>query len=783
MSLLQQFRSRRFFLRILLTNTLLVVLFLLIFCSVVYLYSRSSTLELQQDANQKVLSQVNYNIDHLNEMVKSLAISAYNDRDLISLMNSQDIEVFQLYNKLYKLDQIVYSNLFVHSVAIYNPYNHCTYSNSSSTPVLCGSQNGSPLLKYLTDHPDPPKLTLLPYVEQENGRDLRGFAYIMYETIGNYSGKESVLMLIVKPEWLFDNIRAINELSDNSLGSVFLMDGEGQVIDRADQLQQSHSNREEIVALLRSTQQPSGYFISMNDAGKQIVTYRTSKVNDWKIVSIQPYDEVFGKINKIGTFSLIVLFVFILLSLIVSLLFSARLYKPVGRLMNQLKLMPARDFDIGEHDNKDELNYLSSVYANMQISMKQLRETSNASQHVLYQYFLRQLMIDSTSITEQQMEQYTNGRMRGTGSTFMLCLFIIDGYAAFLNDRSEFERKLCKFAIGNIAEEMMGEPFPTQIVDMMNDQLVLLIQLADTPDARSENKTSEDEIRIIADKVARSQEIIHKYYGLSLTAVFSESASDYRETTKLYEQAKLHANYRMIAGRMTIITPQQYDKQEKHPDEQIPVVLLKKLAEAIKNNQSEPMKQRLDEIIRCIATFHSENIDEAIMHLMMLVNHTVRDRNLTKAKTLTVNIKSYTRSILEQETLMDVHQLVLQMLQEIVDQRDDIKPAKSEFLIGAVKEMVQLNYKDANLSLQSIADVMKLSPGYLGRYFRSIESMSVADYINEVRLNQSLRLLEHSEDSIVEIMKKVGFSNESYFFKLFKKRMGITPNEYRLTRA
>ncbi len=337
------------------------------------------------------------------------------------------------------------------------------------------------MLKYLTEHPNVPKLTFLPYVEQVGGRDQHAFAYLMYNSVGNYTGNESVFMIVIKPEWLFDNIRTVNEFSDNSLGSVFLMDKEGKVIDSADQSLQPHSDRQEILAKLRSSQQSSGFFISHNKDGKQIVTYSSSKVNQWKVVSIQPYDKVFGKINKIGTFSLIVLFVFILLSLIASALFSVRLYKPVGRLMNQLKLMPGRDFNISDTENKDELIYLSSVYANMYNSMSDLRETSNESQHVLYPYFLRQLMTDSTGITEQQMEQYTDGQMQVAGKTLMLCLLKIDDYAAFVNDRTEFERKLCKFAIGNISEENIGEHFPTQIVDMMNDQIVLLIQLPDSP--------------------------------------------------------------------------------------------------------------------------------------------------------------------------------------------------------------------------------------------------------------------------------------------------------------
>jgi AraC-like DNA-binding protein len=779
MRLLQQYRSRKFFWRILFTNMLLVVLFLLFFCTVVFVYSRNTTLTLQQDANQKVLGQINYNIDHLNEMAKTLAISYFYDRDLTPLMKSDDMDMFEFYNKLNKLDHITFSNLFVHSIVIYNANNECTYSTSANNPVMCNPQEESSLHKYLREHPDVPKLTFLPYMDLEGGRERQVFAYMMYESIGGYTGRESVMMIAVKPEWLFDNIRTVNELADNSLGSMFLMDKDGHFIDSAQYSLPAGTNREEILDKLRASTNNSGYFITNNSEGKQIVTYMASEANQWKVISIQPYDQVFGKINKIGVFSLLVLLGFIVLSFFVSILFSLRVYKPMGRLVNQLKLLPARDTGLSGND-KDELNFLSTVYANMQKSMLQLRESSSANQHVLAQYFIRQWITDSTNISEQQIKQYTDDQLWVAEKTFMLCLLKIDDYAAFRNQRSEAERKLCRFAIGNILEEWMGEHFKIQVVDLMEDHLVLLIQLADTADESNRDM----EFTFVAQRLRRAQEIILNYYHLSLTAIWSEPISDYRAVTAHYQQALIHAQLRMIIGKMSIITPQLYiDHARKQVDEKMTAELYRRLAESIKSHQLELMSQRLEEVIRHTSSYHCEDVDEAIMQLIMLINHTLRELNPHKVQSLTAHLKSFTRQILEQETLTDVQQLVLQMLREMTIEQDAGKSGKTEFLIGAVKEMVDLNYMDPNLSLKSIADVLKLSPGYLGRYFRSKESLSVADYINEVRLHHSLSLLEQTDDSIVEIMRKVGFNNESNFFKLFKKKIGTTPNEYRLARS
>ncbi len=56
--------------------------------------------------------------------------------------------------------------------------------------------------------------------------------------------------------------------------------------------------------------------------------------------------------------------------------------------------------------------------------------------------------------------------------------------------------------------------------------------------------------------------------------------------------------------------------------------------------------------------------------------------------------------------------------------------------------------------------------------------VSIPEHINEIRMQKTVEWLESSKLSVNEIMLKVGIENESYFYKLFKKKFGITPREY-----
>jgi len=108
---------------------------------------------------------------------------------------------------------------------------------------------------------------------------------------------------------------------------------------------------------------------------------------------------------------------------------------------------------------------------------------------------------------------------------------------------------------------------------------------------------------------------------------------------------------------------------------------------------------------------------------------------------------------------------------------------KKSILAEAVKEIIQANFGDSSLCLQQVAGVVRMSSVYVGKVFKTHTGLSVAEYINEVRLNKAAEMLQGTTAGIGEICTKIGMENESYFYKLFKKKYGSTPKEYMLKRA
>lgn len=91
---------------------------------------------------------------------------------------------------------------------------------------------------------------------------------------------------------------------------------------------------------------------------------------------------------------------------------------------------------------------------------------------------------------------------------------------------------------------------------------------------------------------------------------------------------------------------------------------------------------------------------------------------------------------------------------------------------------IQNNYS-RKISLASVAEHVGLSSGYLCRIFKEETSVSINAYINNLRMMKAGELLKDKNSYIKEVAISVGFEDQLYFSRQFKRYYGATPSEYR----
>ncbi len=97
----------------------------------------------------------------------------------------------------------------------------------------------------------------------------------------------------------------------------------------------------------------------------------------------------------------------------------------------------------------------------------------------------------------------------------------------------------------------------------------------------------------------------------------------------------------------------------------------------------------------------------------------------------------------------------------------------------SVIKYIKKNYADNALCLNDIANDVMISPTYLSALYKKSTAQTISDTITSIRIDVACRLLSTSQLTLREISEKVGYTNQYYFSSCFKKKMGITPSEYR----
>jgi two-component system response regulator YesN len=99
-------------------------------------------------------------------------------------------------------------------------------------------------------------------------------------------------------------------------------------------------------------------------------------------------------------------------------------------------------------------------------------------------------------------------------------------------------------------------------------------------------------------------------------------------------------------------------------------------------------------------------------------------------------------------------------------------------IIKRAKEYIQKNC-GSELTLVKAADQAYLNPVYFSRLFKQETGENFSDFLISVRIEKAMELLREPRYKVYEIGLLCGYRNTKYFYKIFKKTTGVTPNEYR----
>jgi AraC family transcriptional regulator len=97
---------------------------------------------------------------------------------------------------------------------------------------------------------------------------------------------------------------------------------------------------------------------------------------------------------------------------------------------------------------------------------------------------------------------------------------------------------------------------------------------------------------------------------------------------------------------------------------------------------------------------------------------------------------------------------------------------------GRVKERLHQEFRDT-IRMRDLADDAGVHPVHLARVFRMIERQTPGDYLQRLRVQAACHLLRNRDHPLATIAAECGFADQSHFTRVFKKKAGTTPAQFR----
>lgn len=629
---------------------------------------------------------------------------------------------------------------FIHSVYVYNPVAGRYYiaARTGQKGVIEADElKDHNIIGILDNYQEYKPFTPIPRMlkDAQSAEQTTGvYTYLCYDAIGFDQQINSAVVVNVSAAWINQ------ELGSESSGSedrTFVVDDRGSVRSIHDLSRTTWSLADLNQIIHRSSgEQASGYTVATFNDQKSLITYTAPDTYHWHYVRITPYQEITEKLNEVRTVTLQIAAIVLAAGLLLSLLLSRLLYVPIHKIENRMKQL--------ECEKRDSSFTLRQ---NMLRKLVQLQQFHPATQ--LAKLKRLDIAFDFTQ-------------------PYRLVYMRIDEFKQ-LKERHPHDILTYKFAIMNIASEMCSKHHLVESVDLEDDSLLMIMNVKETDSPMAET------LHVLLQGI---QQACREYLRIGLSVAYTRISEDPHRFHLLYRSAMQSSAHRFFLGKQAVISTETLSLTgSQHYT--FPIGKERRMLDALMTGKLEDAKALFREILEETAPFPIQIAHSATTHLTVALTNMLTEIERNSSIHLGVGSDLKTPHFEEYETLEEMTSAFYAFFDSIKSKLVDKRSSKQEELVRRINELIDTRYADPSLSLNWVADELKMSTYHISRVYRGLTLTNIVDQINHVRLEKAKELLVHTDAPIAEISEQTGYTSTSYFHRIFKKVTGVTPSEFR----
>ncbi len=277
--------------------------------------------------------------------------------------------------------------------------------------------------------------------------------------------------------------------------------------------------------------------------------------------------------------------------------------------------------------------------------------------------------------------------------------------------------------------------------------------------------------------VRRVQERVTESSGATITAGIGREITGFGKIQASFKQAKYASEYRMIYGWGSIIRYDDLIGVNEFKDAQF--LSDDNIISTFKQLSMTKLTMLIDFALpEKTGSITPEAVKNEYYKFLRIIKHVV-----SLADGLCDDISSDVdrATDLPFETIAQARETLLGLAAQYCERLLAAKESKNTSVKDNVITYLEKNYADSSITLEKIAEHVKLSPSYLSRYFKDQTGETVFTYLDGIRLAKAKELLTDTDLTVKEIVIIVGYVDVNNFIRKFKRMMGITPLNFRNT--
>ncbi|MFC4301839.1 response regulator [Cohnella boryungensis] len=394
--------------------------------------------------------------------------------------------------------------------------------------------------------------------------------------------------------------------------------------------------------------------------------------------------------------------------------------------------------------------------------------TLKANEAMLRESFLN-LLIESEHLREEE----TRARLEGFGypaasNRFQVACIEID----HMDDkwREVSDRELWKFAVANILSETLRFEGNPMIFNGPEGRILCVCE----PDGRSVQSGD------FNDAYEQLCFMIKKYLKFAVTiglGTFHEGVGGIRRS---YLEARRALQYKFVIGSDRVIA---YDDKIEgvrgFASGFISSQTNEELLIALRLGDADSVNRKLNDIFQGIVAdrLSLDYVYTICMGLVSICLSCVSESGHPIEDCFGEQFYPYS-DIMQRHSIEEVRHWIVGMYGTAMDYMRLHRQTKSGKVAETAKQLIDEQYRDSELKVETIAQQVYINPSYLRGVFKKMHGLTVGDYITQKRMEQARALLAEGAFKLADIAERVGYNDPAYFSRAFKKYYGYSPRDY-----